>query len=93
MLLRTWSTPLTLLASKSSVENIVVEDSSNEVVKMLEQEITELKEEKNEEMDLMKPNYEDLQSELLKMKQSMQKYAPNEYLPQNMNCTSNEQLY
>ena len=46
MLLRTWSTPLTLLASKSSVENIVVEDSSNEVVKMLEKKITELKEEK-----------------------------------------------
>ncbi|KAH0641993.1 hypothetical protein KY290_033597 [Solanum tuberosum] len=47
--------------SKSFVENIVVEDSSNEAVQRLEQEITKLKEKQNEEMDLMKQNHEKLQ--------------------------------
>ena len=40
----------------------------------------------------MKRNHEELQSELLKMKQFMQKYAPNESLPQDINDTSNEQV-
>ncbi|KAH0637694.1 hypothetical protein KY290_017147 [Solanum tuberosum] len=85
-------TPSVLWGSKSSVENIVVEDSSNEVVQRLEQEITELKEKQNEEMDLMKQNHEKLQSELLRMRQFMQKYAPNESFPQDINDTSNEQV-
>ncbi|KAH0693184.1 hypothetical protein KY285_020281 [Solanum tuberosum] len=85
-------TPSVLWGSKSSVENIVVEDSSNEAVQRLEQEITELKEKQNEEMDLMKQNHEKLQSELLRMRQFMQKYAPNESFPQDINDTSNEQV-
>jgi len=85
-------TPSVLWGSKSSVENIVVEDSSNEAVQRLEQEITELKEKQNEEMDLMKQNHKKLQSELLQMRQFMQKYAPNESFPQDINDTSNEQV-
>ncbi|XP_049399793.1 uncharacterized protein LOC125869753 [Solanum stenotomum] len=85
-------TPSVLWGSKSSVENIVVEDSSNEAVQRLEQEITKLKEKQNEEMDLMKQNHEKLQSELLRMRQFMQKYAPNESFPQDINDTSNEQV-
>ncbi|KAH0671247.1 hypothetical protein KY285_023598 [Solanum tuberosum] len=81
-----------LWGSKSSVENIVVEDSSNEAAQRLEQEITELKEKQNEEMDLMKQNHEKLQSELLQMRQLMQKYAPTESFPQDINGTSNEQV-
>ncbi|KAG5576271.1 hypothetical protein H5410_056405 [Solanum commersonii] len=44
----------------------------------LEQEITELKEKQHEEMNLMKQNHKKLQSELLQMRQFMQKYAPDE---------------
>src|SRR5688572_26780297 len=65
-------TPSLVLGSRSSVGNIVLEDSSNEVVQRLEQEITELKEKQNEEMDLMKQNHEKLQSELLQMRKFMQ---------------------
>ncbi|KAK4729674.1 hypothetical protein R3W88_022662 [Solanum pinnatisectum] len=43
-------------------------------------------------MDLMKQNHEMLQSELLQIRQFMQKYAPNESLPQDINGTSNEQV-
>ncbi|KAG5585152.1 hypothetical protein H5410_045586, partial [Solanum commersonii] len=40
----------------------------------------------------MKQNHEKLQSKLLQMRQFMQKYAPNESLPQDINGTSNEQV-
>ncbi|KAH0669604.1 hypothetical protein KY285_023767 [Solanum tuberosum] len=43
-------------------------------------------------MDLMKQNNEKLQLELLQMRQFMQKYPPNESLPQDINGTSNEQV-
>ncbi|KAG5568131.1 hypothetical protein H5410_064854 [Solanum commersonii] len=43
-------------------------------------------------MDLMKQNHEKLQSELLQMRQFIQKYAPNESFPQDINDTSNEQF-
>ncbi|KAG5605875.1 hypothetical protein H5410_027367 [Solanum commersonii] len=59
-------------------------DSSNEVVRT--------KEKQNEELDLMKQNNEKLQLELLQMRQFMQKYPPNESLPQAINGTSNEQV-
>ncbi|KAL3368895.1 hypothetical protein AABB24_009610 [Solanum stoloniferum] len=85
-------TPSVLWGSKSFVENIVVEDSSNDVAQRLEQEITELKEKQNEEMDLMKQNHEKLQSELLQIRQLMQKYALTESFPQAINGTSNEQV-
>ncbi|KAG5611153.1 hypothetical protein H5410_022434 [Solanum commersonii] len=85
-------TPLVPWGSKSFVENIVVEDSSSEVVQRLEQEINELKEKQNEDMDLMKQNHEKLQSELLQMRQFMQKCAPNESVLQDINGTSNEQV-
>ncbi|KAK6775959.1 hypothetical protein RDI58_026960 [Solanum bulbocastanum] len=88
--LRLGPTPSVLWDSKSFVERIVVEDSSNEVVQRLEQENTELKEKQNEEMDLMKQNDEKLQTELLQMRQFMQKYAPNESLFQDINGTSND---
>ncbi|KAG5571909.1 hypothetical protein H5410_061675 [Solanum commersonii] len=55
-------TPSVLWGRKSSIQNIVLEDSSNEVVQRLEQEITKLKEKQNEEIDLMKQNHEKLQS-------------------------------
>ncbi|KAH0714988.1 hypothetical protein KY284_007893 [Solanum tuberosum] len=59
------------------VRGLGLEYSSNEVVQRLEQEITDLKEKQNEEMDLMKQNHKKLQSELLQMRQFMQKYTPN----------------
>ncbi|KAH0642073.1 hypothetical protein KY290_033678 [Solanum tuberosum] len=43
-------------------------------------------------MDLMKQNHEKLQSEFLQMRQFIQKYAPNESLPQVINGTSNEKV-
>ncbi|XP_070013948.1 uncharacterized protein [Nicotiana sylvestris] len=49
-------TPSGLWGSKSSLENIIGEDSSNEAVQRLTQEITELKDKHNEEMNLMKQN-------------------------------------
>ncbi|XP_070010995.1 uncharacterized protein [Nicotiana sylvestris] len=85
-------TPSGLWGSKSSLENIIGEDSSNEAVQRLTQEITELKDKHNEEMNLMKQNQEKMQSELLKMRQLMRKYASNESLPQNINDTSIEQV-
>ncbi|XP_019241856.1 PREDICTED: uncharacterized protein LOC109221878 [Nicotiana attenuata] len=84
-------TPFGLWGSRSSVENIVGEDSSNEAVQRLTQEITELKDKHNKEMNLMKQNQEKMQSELLEMRQLMRKYASNESMPQNINGTSIEQ--
>ncbi|KAG5631600.1 hypothetical protein H5410_003317, partial [Solanum commersonii] len=84
--------PSVLWGSKSSVENIVLEDSSNKVVQRLEQEITELEEKQNEEIDLMKQNQKKSQSKLLQIRQFMQKYAPNESLLQDIIGTSNEQV-
>ncbi|XP_019224815.1 PREDICTED: uncharacterized protein LOC109206446 [Nicotiana attenuata] len=85
-------TPSVLWGSKSSLENIVGEDSSNEAVQRLEQEITELKDKHNEEMNLMKQNQEKMQSELLEMRQLMRKYTSNEPMPQNIDGTSSEQV-
>ncbi|XP_019251293.1 PREDICTED: uncharacterized protein LOC109230225 [Nicotiana attenuata] len=54
-------TPSVLWGSRSSLGNIVAEDSSNEAVQRLTQEITELKDKHNEEMNLMKQNQEKMQ--------------------------------
>ncbi|KAK4359180.1 hypothetical protein RND71_021409 [Anisodus tanguticus] len=83
-------TPSVLWGSRSSLGNIVAEDSSNEDVQRLEQEITKLKAKQNEEMNSMKQNQEKMQSELLQMRQFMSKYAPNEFRAQNINGTSSE---
>ena len=40
----------------------------------------------------MKQNHDKLQSELLQMRQFMQKYAPNESLSRDINGNSNEQV-
>ncbi|MCE3215844.1 hypothetical protein HAX54_003737 [Datura stramonium] len=79
-----------LWGSKSSLGNIIAEDSSNEVVQRVEREIIELKDKKNQEMNLMKQNQEKMHSKLYQMRQLMCKYAPNESMPQNINDTSNE---
>nr|XP_009798368.1 PREDICTED: uncharacterized protein LOC104244609 [Nicotiana sylvestris] len=84
-------TPM-LWGSRSSLGNIVAEDSSNEAVQKLTQEITELKDKHNEEMNLMKQNQEKMQSELLQMRQLMRKYVSNESMPQNKNSTSSDQV-
>ncbi|KAL3328104.1 hypothetical protein AABB24_035648 [Solanum stoloniferum] len=81
-------TPSVLWGSRSSFGNVDQEDSSNEVVQRLEHDITELKAKQNEEMNLMKQNQDNMQSELLQMRQLMCKYAPNECMPQNINGTS-----
>ncbi|XP_019255037.1 PREDICTED: uncharacterized protein LOC109233611 [Nicotiana attenuata] len=83
-------TPSILWVSRSYLENIVGDDSSNEAVQRLTQEITELKDKHNEEINLMKQNQEKMQSELLEMRQLMRKYASNESMPQNINGTSIE---
>lgn len=85
-------TPSVLWGRSSSVENIVVDDSSNEVIERLEQEITELKEKQNEKMNLMKQSHDKLQSELLQMRQFMQKNVLNESQSQDNNVNSNEQV-
>ncbi|OIT08589.1 hypothetical protein A4A49_63273 [Nicotiana attenuata] len=85
-------TPSVLWGSRSSLGNIVAEDSSNEAVQRLTQEITELKDKHNEEMNLMKQNLEKMQSELLQMRQLVRKYVSNESMPQNINGTSSEQV-
>ncbi|MCD7448388.1 hypothetical protein HAX54_041123 [Datura stramonium] len=85
-------TPSLLWGSRYSIGNIVVEDSSNEIVQRLEHEITELKEKQNEEMNMTKQNQEKLQAELLQMRQFMKKNAPNESMPQDINATSSEQI-
>ncbi|OIT36109.1 hypothetical protein A4A49_55877 [Nicotiana attenuata] len=85
-------TPSVLWGSRSSLGNIVAEDSSNEAVQRLTQEITELKDKHNEEMNLMKQNQEKMQSELLQMRQLVRKYVSNESTPQNINGTSSEQV-
>ncbi|XP_070030606.1 uncharacterized protein LOC142166322 isoform X2 [Nicotiana tabacum] len=85
-------TPSVLWGSRSSLENIIANDSSNEVIQRLEQKIIELKEKQNEEMNMMKQNQEMMQSELLQMRQLMRKYAPNASMPQSSNDTSGEQV-
>ncbi|OIT19364.1 hypothetical protein A4A49_57744, partial [Nicotiana attenuata] len=85
-------TPSVQWGSRSSLGNIVGEDSSNEAVQRLTQEITELKDKHNEEMNLMKQNQEKIQLELLEMRQLMRKYAFNESMRQNINGTSIEQV-
>ncbi|XP_070025399.1 uncharacterized protein [Nicotiana sylvestris] len=49
-------TPSILWGSRSSLGNIIADDSSNEVIQRLEQKIIELKEKQNEEMNMMKQN-------------------------------------
>ncbi|OIT22917.1 hypothetical protein A4A49_33804 [Nicotiana attenuata] len=82
-------TPSLLWGSKSSLESIVAENSSNEVIRNLEKEITELKElngKQNEEMCLMK-------QEVSWMRQVMYKIAPNElFMPHNVNGMPTEQV-
>ncbi|XP_075098098.1 uncharacterized protein LOC107803913 isoform X4 [Nicotiana tabacum] len=87
-------TPSVLWGSRSSLGNIVADDSSNEVIQMLEQEIVKLKlkEKQNEEMNMMKQNQEKMQSELLQMRQFIHKYAPNLSMTQSSNDTSCEQI-
>lgn len=81
-----------LWGSRSSLGNIDEEYSSNEVVQRLEQEIIELKEKQNEELNMMKQKQDNMQSELLQMRQFMRKYAPNESMLQNINDTSSGQV-
>ncbi|OIT39721.1 hypothetical protein A4A49_57705 [Nicotiana attenuata] len=85
-------TPFVLWGSKSSIGNTIADDSSNEVIQRLEQEIIELKEKQNEEMNMMKQNQEKMQLELLQMRQFMSKYAPNASMPQSSNDTSVEHI-
>ncbi|XP_016453063.2 uncharacterized protein LOC107777534 [Nicotiana tabacum] len=81
-------TPSMLWGSRSSLGNIVIEDSSDEVVQKLKHEITELKElneKQNEEMSFIR-------QELSWMRQVMRKIAPNELpMPQNINGVSTGQ--
>nr|XP_033517408.1 uncharacterized protein LOC117281677 [Nicotiana tomentosiformis] len=85
-------TPSVLWGSRSSLGNIIADDSSNEVIQRLEQNIIELKEKQNEEMNMMKQNQEMMQSKLLQMRQLMRKYAPDASMPQSNNGTSGEQI-
>ncbi|XP_075105006.1 uncharacterized protein LOC142179078 [Nicotiana tabacum] len=85
-------TPSVLWGSRSSLGNIIADDSSNKVIQRLEQKIIELKEKQNEEMNMMKQNQEIMQSELLEMRQLMCKYAPDAAMPQSSNGTSGEQI-
>ncbi|XP_070043602.1 uncharacterized protein [Nicotiana tomentosiformis] len=74
-------TPSVLWGSRSSLGNIVIEDSSDEVVQKQKHEIIELKElneKQNDEMSFMR-------QELSWMRQVMRKIAPNEiHMPQNI---------
>ncbi|MCD9644241.1 hypothetical protein HAX54_032389 [Datura stramonium] len=70
-------TPSLLWGGRSFLGNIAAEDSSNEVIQKLEQEITELKEKQNEEMNLMRQNQEKMELDLFQIRQFMRKYAPN----------------
>nr|XP_009766567.1 PREDICTED: uncharacterized protein LOC104217923 [Nicotiana sylvestris] len=81
-------TPSVLWGSRSSLGNIIVDDSSNEVIQMIEYKIIELKEKQNEEMNMMKQNQKMMQSELLQIRQLMRKYAPHASMPQSSNATS-----
>ncbi|KAK6791561.1 hypothetical protein RDI58_010642 [Solanum bulbocastanum] len=85
-------TPSILWGSRSFLENIDEEDSSNEIVQRLEQEITELKAKQNDEMNMIKQNQDNMQLELLQMRKFMCKHAPNESMPQNINGTSSGQI-
>ncbi|KAG5600622.1 hypothetical protein H5410_031992 [Solanum commersonii] len=60
-------TPSALWGSRTFLENIDEEDSSNEIVQRLEQEINELKDKQNEEINIMKQNQDFMQLELLQM--------------------------
>ncbi|KAG5606369.1 hypothetical protein H5410_027861 [Solanum commersonii] len=53
-------TPSTLWGSRSFFENIDEEDSSNEIVQRLEQEINELKAKQNDEINMMKQNQDNM---------------------------------
>ncbi|XP_070048195.1 uncharacterized protein [Nicotiana tomentosiformis] len=71
-----------LWGSRSSLANIFIEDSSDEVVQKLKHEITELNEKQNDEMSFTR-------QELSWMRQVMRKIAPNEiHMPQNINGVS-----
>ncbi|XP_016478107.1 uncharacterized protein LOC107799495 [Nicotiana tabacum] len=83
-------TPSVLWGSRSSLGNIMADDSSNEVIQRLEHKIIELKEKQNEEMNMMKQNQEMMQSELLQIRQLMRKYAPDASMPQSSNGTSGQ---
>nr|XP_009764378.1 PREDICTED: uncharacterized protein LOC104216110 isoform X1 [Nicotiana sylvestris]XP_009764379.1 PREDICTED: uncharacterized protein LOC104216110 isoform X1 [Nicotiana sylvestris]XP_009764380.1 PREDICTED: uncharacterized protein LOC104216110 isoform X1 [Nicotiana sylvestris]XP_009764382.1 PREDICTED: uncharacterized protein LOC104216110 isoform X1 [Nicotiana sylvestris]XP_009764383.1 PREDICTED: uncharacterized protein LOC104216110 isoform X1 [Nicotiana sylvestris]XP_009764384.1 PREDICTED: unch len=82
-------TPSMLWDSRSSLGNIVIEDSFDEVVQKLKHKIIELKElneKQNEEMSFMR-------QELSWMRQVMRKIAPNELpMPQNINGISTGQV-
>ncbi|XP_070029412.1 uncharacterized protein [Nicotiana sylvestris] len=85
-------TPSVLWGSRSFLGNIAADDSSNEVIQRLQQQIIELKEKQNEEINIMKQNQENMQSELLQMRQLMRKYAPNASMPQSSNGTLGKQI-
>lgn len=48
--------------------------------------MNELKVKQNKEINMMKQNQDDIQLELLQMRQFMPKHAPNESMPQNINA-------
>nr|XP_033509638.1 uncharacterized protein LOC117274462 [Nicotiana tomentosiformis] len=85
-------TPSIIWGSRSSLENIAANESSNEVIQRLEQEIIELKETQNEEINMMKQSQEKMQSKLLQMRQLMRKYSPNASMPQSSNGTLGEHI-
>ncbi|XP_059306790.1 uncharacterized protein LOC132058255 [Lycium ferocissimum] len=89
-------TPSVLWGSRSSFGNIVEEDSSNQVVKRLEQEVTKLKDingKQNEELSLVKQNQEKLLSELAWVRKAMSRNGPNELSAhQNINGISDDQV-
>ncbi|XP_060211995.1 uncharacterized protein LOC132639573 [Lycium barbarum] len=88
-------TPSVLWGSRSFGNN-VEEDSSNEIVKRLEQEVTKLKDingKQNEELSLVKQNQEKLLSELAWLRKAMSRNAPNELsIHQNINGISDDQV-
>ncbi|XP_059309261.1 uncharacterized protein LOC132060304 isoform X2 [Lycium ferocissimum] len=88
-------TPSVLWCSRSFGNN-VEEDSSNEIVKRLEQEVTKLKDingKQNEELSLVKQNQEKLLSELAWVRKAMSRNAPNELsIHQNINEISDDQV-
>ncbi|XP_060185102.1 uncharacterized protein LOC132614625 [Lycium barbarum] len=90
------STPSVLWGSRSSFGNTVEEDSSNEVVKRLEQEVTKLKDingTQNEEMSLVKQNQEKLLYELAWVRKPLSRNGPNELpIHHNINGISDDQF-
>ncbi|XP_059292353.1 uncharacterized protein LOC132045787 [Lycium ferocissimum] len=89
-------TPSVLWGSRSSFGNTVEEDSSNEVVKRLEQEVTKLKDingKQNEEMSLVKQYQEKLLSELAWVRKALSRNGPNELpIHHNINGISDDQV-